>query len=93
MCLVVEAIVSGSPKWDAPSVSVCVPAHLTHGQAVLVVRQILTELGTPQPQESTMEVVCFCGEPVRIAGALPSRRLPYIPRQRTGALMEAAHGA
>lgn len=94
MCVTVQIVGIDGPEWRAEDVAIDVPPDLTHGQTALLVRGILAELGTPQPAESTMEAVCFCGEPIKITGLTPCSRKPAlrIPRQRVGA-MEVSRGA
>lgn len=77
MCVLVKLVDIDSPTWDPSDVAIYIPHDLTRGQALLIARQILADLGTHQPAESTMEAVCFCGQPVRVHGALPARRTAY----------------
>lgn len=94
MCVTVNVARTDGPEWSAEDVCIDVPPNLTHGQTALLVREILAELGTPQPAESTMEAVCFCGAPVKVTGLTPCRSKPVlrIPRQR-GGVMEVSRGA
>lgn len=92
MCVEVRRAGQTVPRWCPDDVAIDVPDDLTYGQAVALVRMILTELGARQ---STMgaALVCFCGEPVTVQGLIPHRRrAARIPRQRID-VTEVARGA
>jgi hypothetical protein len=79
MCVLVQ-LTSTAPAWDPRDAAIRIPSTLTHPQMLLLTRQILAELGTPQPPESTMEARCYCGEPVTMQ-QMPAVRY-LVPRQR-----------
>lgn len=71
MCVEVRRTTTSVPRWNRRDVAIDIPFSLTSGEVLLLVRQILTELGTPQ---TTMGATCFCGEPVAVQGLLPYAR-------------------
>lgn len=93
MCVLVQLVDIDSPTWDRNDVAIYIPHDLTSGQALLIARRILAELGTPQPAESTMEAVCFCGQPVKVHGALPTRRPALHTLLERFEMVEVSRGA
>lgn len=59
------------PAFDADQLLITIPRHLTLAHRVTLVRAILRELATPQPE---LGAICWCGDPVDMT--------PRIPRQR-----------
>lgn len=96
MCVIVRRTETATPLWNRDDVAIDVPRHLTTGEAMLMARQLLTEMGVPQSTMGITEAVCFCGDPVRAVGLTPFPRrhavVIQIPRQRID-IMEVARGA
>lgn len=57
--------------WDPVNQLVSVPAGLSRGSSLRVLRAVLEQLAVPQPPVGAR---CFCGAPVKL--------LPCIPNQR-----------
>lgn len=74
MCVSVEYVSpSALPAFDAEARIIKIPCHLPPTQAVTLVRAILTELVTDQPD---IGAVCWCGAPVDVDA------VPLIPQQK-----------
>lgn len=83
MCVRVSfASPSAIPAFDADKCLITIPRHLSPAHAVTLVRAILTELVTDQPESGA---VCWCGAPVNLT--------PRIPRQRRSDEQVVKHGA
>jgi hypothetical protein len=72
MCVrVVLAPPDALPAFHADEHLIAIPSCLTIARRVTLVRAILRELATPQPE---LGAVCWCGAPVDMT--------PHIPLQR-----------
>lgn len=59
------------PAFDAEERVITIPRHLPPAQRVMLVRAILRELVTEQPQ---LGAVCWCGDPVDLTPRIPQQR-------------------
>lgn len=59
------------PAFDADEHLILIPSHLTITHRVTLVRAILCELATPQPQ---LGARCWCGDPVDMTPRIPHQR-------------------
>ena len=59
------------PAFDADDLVIAIPSHLTLAHRVTLVRAILHELATPQPE---LGAVCWCGDPVDLTPRVPQQR-------------------
>lgn len=59
------------PAFDADSNVIRVPSDLPHEHTVTIVRAILHELITEQPE---LGAVCWCGAPVDLTPRIPHQR-------------------
>lgn len=60
-----------APAYDADACVITVPADLPPSHRVTLVRAILTELVTEQPE---LGAICWCGEPVDLTPRIPHQR-------------------
>ena len=83
MCVRVHfASPDAPPAFDADDNVIWVPGDLPHEHTIIIVRAILHELITEQPE---LGARCWCGAPVDLT--------PRIPRQRRSGEQVVKHGA
>ena len=72
MCVRVHFVsLDALPAFDADERVITIPRHLSPTHKVTLVRAILTELATPQPE---LGAVCWCGDPVDMTPRIPHQR-------------------
>lgn len=73
MCVSVRFAPFGAqPTFDAEDRVITVPRNLSPAHRVTLVRAILTELATPQPE---LGAICWCGETVDMTPRIPQQRV------------------
>ena len=75
-------VVAALKVFDADDNVIWVPGDLPHDHTIIIVRAILHELITEQPE---LGARCWCGAPVDLT--------PRIPRQRRSGEQVVKHGA
>lgn len=72
MCVRVSFVSPNAlPAFDADERVISIPQHLSPARTVTLVRAILTELATEQPE---LGAVCWCGAPVDMEPRVPDQR-------------------
>lgn len=72
MCVRVSfALPNALPAFDADERMISIPRHLSPAHTVTLVRAILTELATEQPESGA---VCWCGAPVDMEPRIPDQQ-------------------